>query len=170
MTTSSLNRPSSFVLVAVVALVLGSTGGAVAGKLVTSGDIKDGTVKSKDIKNTSIRSTDLAPQTAARVLGYQVLDESLDVLPNQQDVNVKATCGSGRNILGAGGYWEADDDAVQVFIRADGREATAFADNPNSVDPDTLHVRIICGMVSGTTRPEPQRQSFTAFRVASADR
>lgn len=46
-----------------VTLVVGATSGAVAGKLITSQDIKDDTVKSRDIKDDSVQSRDIRDDT-----------------------------------------------------------------------------------------------------------
>jgi len=45
--------------VAATALVLGTTGGAVAGSLITSADIKNGTIQSVDVENGELRSRDI---------------------------------------------------------------------------------------------------------------
>lgn len=56
----------------VVALLLGATGGAVAGGLVTGAQIKDGTVTGVDIKNGSLTATDIndEPRVYGASLGY----------------------------------------------------------------------------------------------------
>ena len=41
-------------------LVVGATSGAVAGKLITSADIKDGTVRSKDVRDGTLKNRDLS--------------------------------------------------------------------------------------------------------------
>ena len=55
----------------VAALVVGGSAGAVAGGLVTSKDIKDGTVKTRDLKDDSVTAHKLAP-------GAVSWDKSLD--------------------------------------------------------------------------------------------
>ncbi len=42
-------------------LVVGATSGAVAGRLITSADIKDGTITSRDIRDDAIKNKDIAP-------------------------------------------------------------------------------------------------------------
>src|SRR4051794_18963747 len=57
MQLTRLKAPTMFL--AVVALVVGVSSGAVAAKLITGADIKDGTVKSADIKNGTLVTKDL---------------------------------------------------------------------------------------------------------------
>ncbi|WP_155992851.1 hypothetical protein [Nocardioides sp. URHA0020] len=70
-TTSS--KPSAVTVlglgVIVVLLVLASTGGAVAGALITGKQIKDGTITAADIRNRSVATTDLAPATLRALSG-----------------------------------------------------------------------------------------------------
>lgn len=56
----------------VVALLLGTTGGAVAGALITGAQIKNGTVTGVDIKNGSLTATDIndEPRVYGASLGY----------------------------------------------------------------------------------------------------
>ncbi|GAA1809081.1 hypothetical protein GCM10009795_062950 [Nocardioides hankookensis] len=57
-----LPRPSYAVVIGVALLMfLTTTGGAVAGGLITGKKIKDGTITGADIKNKSVGVTDLAP-------------------------------------------------------------------------------------------------------------
>lgn len=67
-----MNLPRSTPIVALVAagcLLLGSTGGAVAGALITGKQIKDNTVTTKDIKNGSLAVKDLSKQTRSALAG-----------------------------------------------------------------------------------------------------
>lgn len=59
----------STILIAAGALVLASSGGAVAGGLITGKDIKNGSVTGKDIKNKSVKTNDLSPKTVAQLKG-----------------------------------------------------------------------------------------------------
>jgi hypothetical protein len=63
------HRVGPIALVAAGCLLLGSTGGAVAGGLVTGSQIKNGTVTGKDVKNKSLSATDLNPTTLAKLQG-----------------------------------------------------------------------------------------------------
>lgn len=53
----------------VAALLVTSTGGAVAGALITSKQIKDNTITSADIKNKTIGTSDLSPAAASTLTG-----------------------------------------------------------------------------------------------------
>src|SRR3954447_25854069 len=49
-------KPSGSMLVALVALVMATTGSAVAASLITSKQIKDGTITAKDINKKALKS------------------------------------------------------------------------------------------------------------------
>jgi hypothetical protein len=77
-------RPRPAMLVAVVALVLSLTGGAIAASLITTGDIKNGavtkkklhknSVNTKKVKNKTLKAKDFAPgQLEQGVQGIQGL-------------------------------------------------------------------------------------------------
>src|SRR3954454_24702709 len=61
-------RPSSALIVAVVALVMATTGSAVAASLITSKQIKDGTIQTSDISKRALASLK-APAGGAAVTG-----------------------------------------------------------------------------------------------------
>ena len=52
-------RPSPAMIVAVISLVVATTGGAVARALITGASIKDGSISGLDIKNGSIKGIDV---------------------------------------------------------------------------------------------------------------
>jgi hypothetical protein len=66
-------KPSSRSLLALgivaLLLVLTSTGGAVAGAMITGKQVKDGTITTKDVKDKTLTSTDLAPATIKALAG-----------------------------------------------------------------------------------------------------
>lgn len=69
---SNANPSSLTVLglgVVALLLVLASTGGAVAGSLITGKKIKDGTITSADIKNRTLKSNDLSPAAVKTLRG-----------------------------------------------------------------------------------------------------
>jgi hypothetical protein len=67
-----VQRPSSLVvLVALAALALSATGGAVAGAMVTGAQIKNGSVTGKDVKDRSLKVKDLAAKTKKELRGQR---------------------------------------------------------------------------------------------------
>lgn len=62
-------RLSPSLLLAIVAIVLASTGSAVAAKLITSKDIKNNTIASTDIKNGTIKLGDVSKGASAALRG-----------------------------------------------------------------------------------------------------
>lgn len=62
---SARRRTPLALAVLVAALLLGTTGGAVAGAMITGSQIKDGTVASADIKNDSLSRADLIDEPRA---------------------------------------------------------------------------------------------------------
>jgi hypothetical protein len=62
-------RSAPIVLLAAGCLLLGSTGGAVAGAMITGKQIKDNTVTTKDIKNGSLAVKDLSTTTRRALAG-----------------------------------------------------------------------------------------------------
>ncbi len=66
---SRTRRFAPTLVVAATCLVLGSTGGAVAGTMITGKQIKNNTITSADIKNKTIKTKDLANGTVKRLKG-----------------------------------------------------------------------------------------------------
>lgn len=62
-------RVTPTLIIAATCLVLGSTGGAVAGTVITGKQIKNNTVTSVDIKDKSLKTKDLAKGTVKRLKG-----------------------------------------------------------------------------------------------------
>ncbi|MGD9694643.1 MAG: hypothetical protein AB7V42_03165 [Thermoleophilia bacterium] len=60
-------RPSPALIVALLAVVLAASGSAVAAKLITGRDVKNGSLTGLDIRNRSITMSDLARPTIARL-------------------------------------------------------------------------------------------------------
>ncbi|GAA4708292.1 hypothetical protein [Nocardioides conyzicola] len=74
---------------AAVLLLLGSTGGAVAGSLITSKQIKDNTITTKDIKNKTLTTQDLSSKTVKSLKGKNGKDgaSAWDVIPSGNTVS-----------------------------------------------------------------------------------
>ena len=85
-----------------------------AGRLVTSADIKDGTVRSVDLHNHSVRPIDLAKQVTDRlgaVTGYKAKAVTGEQVAAGVTDDFAVSCPRGRVLLGASGYWLDDDRA-----------------------------------------------------------
>lgn len=67
-------RVATIAAAAVALTVLGGVGGAVAGDLVTSRDIKNDTVRSVDVKDETLRLADLRPGARAALAGQDGAD------------------------------------------------------------------------------------------------
>ncbi len=96
------------------ALLLASTGGAVAAKLITGKDVKDNSLASRDIRNKTLQKRDLAPKTVNQLKGQQgapgVSDYTVVTAssPNVNDGNfgsADAVCPAGMRALGGGATW-----------------------------------------------------------------
>jgi hypothetical protein len=129
MTDSQQHSRTGFVvLLAAACLTLGSTGGAVAGAMITGKQIKDGSVTGKDIKDKSIEAVDLAasaqhagpqgpkgdpgtpgtpgaPGTPGTpgASGFSVVGGDTVSAPSGQFTSVEAECPAGQTALGGGG-------------------------------------------------------------------
>jgi hypothetical protein len=132
--------------IAVACLLVGSAGGAVAGRLVTSADIKDGTVRSADLQNHSVQPIDLGKKTTARlgtVTGYKVKKVTGDLVANGDQDGFGVSCPRGRVLLGASGYWLNDDRAPQVY-QVDADTAAILGTNRWSGGEDSLTLIVAC--------------------------
>jgi hypothetical protein len=99
-----------------VAITLAGAGGAVAGHLVTSADIKDHTIQGKDIKSATIPASELtasARKSLHTVPGY-VLASKQGSMPAETGASTfTAFCPKGKVALG-GGY-RLDGSGVSVL-------------------------------------------------------
>jgi hypothetical protein len=106
-------RTWPIVLVAAGCLLLGSTGGAVAGSLITGKDVKNGSLTGKDVKDKSLGSDDLSPEAVSALRGasgapgapglnaYQALDGAQKTVVSGGDILTDLACPSGTTVLGA---------------------------------------------------------------------
>jgi hypothetical protein len=81
-------RSVPVLVIAAVCLLLASTGGAVAGSLITSKQIKDNTITSRDIKNRTLTAKDLSKKTVTSLKGPQGAPgrNAWDVIPSGKTV------------------------------------------------------------------------------------
>lgn len=98
--------------VAGVVLALGTVGGAVAGSLVTSADIKNDTIRSADVRNHTLKPRDLRPAMVERFLNqYDDSDLRAQIAALQEEVD--ALQGEDDN-GGVNTNWDAKDGATIV--------------------------------------------------------
>lgn len=135
------------------ALLASSAGGAVAGALVTSAQIKNGTITSVDIKNKTIKSTDISAPTLAGlqsggrpISGYELVLAVSDFAPAGDLVTVQASCPAGKKVLGSGAFWTNTYVAPQMFpIDAGVSETTWIAGGTNeSGSQDRIRFTLVC--------------------------
>jgi hypothetical protein len=115
-TPNSAARPRHWLvaLLAIGCLFLGSTGGAVAGSLITGKDVKNNSLTGKDIKDKSLGAADLSPEATAALTGppgaagpagkngYQFVDGAIVTLSAAQTTTVQVKCPAGTYALGGG--------------------------------------------------------------------
>lgn len=170
MTTISRRRNLPGLALLAGVLLLGSTGGAVAGSMITGARIKDGTVTSADLKDKTVRTRDLRPATVkklrghtgpagpagapgapgvagpqgpAGISGYQVVTVSKPVAANTP-ADIQAACPLQKNVLGLSAYWQTSSAAVQaqLFSTNVGRGYTTGIPTQ-----DTLFIKVVCAVV-----------------------
>ncbi len=163
MNPTSPRRFLPLLVLAALCLVLGSTGGAVAGKLITGKQIKNNSVTSADIKNKSLQVKDLAPSTRTALKGDQgapgeqglpgapggVSDWSIvsneAEVPASSGTSLEVLCPEGTSALGGSGYWWGADDAVQTVIYDDGAGVRVYTSGVPA--DDTLVAQAVCAAV-----------------------
>lgn len=123
--TDNRMRHAPLVLLAVVLLLIGTAGGAVAAKLITGKDVKDSSLTGKDVKTGSLTGTDVKDgsvgakelSSSARtslkgnagtpgVSGYENVVAVSSLTPNGNVAALTlAYCPRGKKALGGGAYW-----------------------------------------------------------------
>lgn len=148
MTTVGRSTPALLLLAG--ALVVGASGGAVAGAMVTGAQIKDGTVTGADVKNFSIGSKDITPgakQTflqASPVSGYEVVKDQVSV-PGSAPGLLQVSCPEGKVVVGAGSYWAQTSVAPQTYPNDGSPSRTFVAAGVNpSADANLLVLTVYC--------------------------
>jgi len=146
------------VIVAVVAIA--GTSGAVAGRLVTSADIKDGTVKQVDLHKNAVGSKQIRNgEVAARDLSRQVRSDlrpgldGFELVYSSEQVDggtteeVSSSCNGSK--VAIGGAVDAHDDAiVEIYSTFDGSGAGWTAQVVNTEMGDALvTVVVACATV-----------------------
>ncbi len=119
------------------AVLLAGTGGAVAGSLVTSAKIKDGTILVKD----------LAPRTRSElqsVGGYKRISKTVKVDAGEGD-SLAVLCGLERDPLSVSAGWLDSDSADHTYLRSELVEHGALVTYQNyTADDDQLVIDVVC--------------------------
>lgn len=150
--TTRISSPAFAVLLAAGCLLLGSTGGAIAGSAITSAQIKDNSITNKDIKDKTLTAKDFsAAATEALkgakgeqgiqgiqgppgntgdtgptgVTGFTTVSGSSVSLANGATTIVEADCPSGYDAIGGGG---GHNSVTGVFML----ESRPFQAGPNT--------------------------------------
>ena len=145
-----LPRSTPVLVLVAGALLLGSTGGAVAGSLITGAQIKDGTLRGVDVRNGSLGAADLKNSARltftapSEVSGYEVVTEQVTVAGSTVGT-AQATCPDGKVVTGAGSYWTLTYVAPQAYPNQGDPTHTFVAAGVNPVaNPNTLVVQVYC--------------------------
>ena len=137
------------------ALVVSTTGGAVAGSMITGKQIKNGSVTGKDIKDQSLQTGDLSAAAAAAlkgqtgapgtngVSGLQLVQAQKPGIAAGATGTQQLACPAGKKLVGASGAWEGTNRAVQLFYGTDLTKAIFFYENFGAT-PDQLDMQVIC--------------------------
>ncbi len=143
-------------------LIVSSTGGAVAGSLITGKQIKDGSLSGKDVKDSSLKTADLSADTVAALKGQNgaagpagapglsqlVLAQAFVTVPNGGTGNLQLTCPDGKRLLSATSFWSVSPRTA-VKVDYSPTLQTAFAVYSNtSGDEENLTIEGVCATVA----------------------
>src|SRR5262245_58492107 len=92
-----LSRHTPVIAIVAGCLLLGTTGGAIAGAKITSGDIKNNTVASKDIKDGTVASKDVKNKT---LLKKDMADKTVKALTGARGASAWDKIPSGVTVTG----------------------------------------------------------------------
>ena len=156
-----LPRTTAAALLLGAALVVSSTGGAVAGSLITGKQIKNGSVTGKDIKDQSLKTGDLSADTVAALKGQtgatgapglsglQVITTTKTGIAVGANGNVRIDCPAGTALISADAEWLYRTEAIQIG-RPTSNLATAFAffDNTGGNANEQIALTALCAKVA----------------------
>lgn len=138
-----------------LALVLASTGGAVADLLITGADVKDGSLTGRDIRAGSVRAGDLNDDVRdplQRIGHFKRYTTRSAFVPAGGSGYVSFTCpaANGVRAIGAGAEWEGvggEHNSLQVAPN-EGTDNGWHAVGFNSIDTDRIVLSVTCGRVA----------------------
>lgn len=167
-------RLTPTLIIAAACLVLGSTGGAVAGTVITGKQIKNNTITSVDIKDKSLRTKDLAngtikrlkgtdgdqgeqgpigrpgeqgepgPQGPAGLFDLTYVTATSTSVANGQATSVTAICETGKAAISAGAEWVGNDASPVEVIGDPANPDRWTARGTNNGAATTLRIRVLC--------------------------
>jgi hypothetical protein len=131
------------VVAAAAVIAVATTGGAVAGGLVTSAKIKNNTIKSIDVRDNTLKSADvrdgeLLPQDVSSdtqrrftsINGYVLVTVDSATVTNGSSGFARAVCPAGTRVIGGGAAW-ASGSASGSFLSRSTPEAFSGGGSSN---------------------------------------
>ncbi len=125
---------------AALAILIGlaGTGGAVAAKLITSADIKDGTIQTRDVSAPALSSFQ-------SLQGYEIVRNEVAVAADA-DASLVGTCPGDKRALSVSGFFDHSNVAVVAIPLSDGTGGLLLGHNDGAAD--TLNIRVVCATTS----------------------
>jgi len=161
----SLPRSAPAVLIASGALLVAATGGAVAGGLVSSTDIKDNTIKSVDVRNGTLKRADLSSGTVRSLKGAYG-HVNFDILSNQSGGITITQPNTGGYCITAPGFSSASSVIVvspdyngNATLPGNGRQSVVETNSGICTAPAFGVITLV--QSPGATSITPTKQPFT---------
>lgn len=152
-----LPRSTPVLVLLAAALLLGASGGAVAGAMITGAQIKDNTVTTADIKNGNLAAKDLSKAARASLKGQtgkQPGIAALEFVENESPVVgagesgfATALCPVGKRPISVTADWLGSNLPTGTRLASVGRQGFGYGFNTTASD-DTLRVQVLCAAVS----------------------
>jgi hypothetical protein len=169
-----LPQTTAAALVLGAALIVSSTGGAVAGSLITGKQIKDGSITAKDVKDQSLAAADFAPDATAAltgpkgpqgpagvsgvngvngangVTGFEVVTKSSPYYNDALEISFTIGCPAGKVVLGGVSNIEGSTPVFDTYSRLFPQFATSWlaTGGSNTTNSHRLSATITCAKVS----------------------
>jgi hypothetical protein len=177
---TTLQLPSPALVIAVLALVLGFTGGAVAASRITGKQIKDGSITGKDIRNDSLTGTDIKgrvggpagrrgpagpagpPGPAASGGGSGPVTYRSQSAPVQPGFDTaSASCPDGMVPTGGGAFALSDAVTVEwgrpIGLRTETPDSWEVRTSNSSDQPGSILVTAVCVSAPGSVTDDSPR-------------
>lgn len=171
MPTSMRHRPVVAVLVAVIALLLTVGGTAVAARLITGKDVKNGSLTGKDVKNKSLTPKDFrgsvqgpagpaGAQGPAGLVALQYIEGPTTTVLAGAGVTASVLCPVGTSVVSGGGqpFTVGPDVILDSSFPIDGPDADTVRDdgwavnyNNPTASNSNFRVNAVCAAVSSVS-------------------